>query len=165
MPDTYWLIEPGSGDPVIPIDYTTQANPWPTPRRGQSNTYDCRFVPQPRTDYSTLSQPAITGYLTRYEAVRDYLEFSHAVTLTELNDGSYVFDESTVSELSPADSHFVGVEPPPSIDVRPFYAVVSGGTVTKTAANDRYRIDLELTHLGPQSDWPTRSSAREQLEA
>lgn len=165
MPETYWLLTPGGGRPAIPIDYTTQSNPWPTPRRGRADTYDCRFIPDPQTDYSALSQAAVVGQDERYHAARDYLEFSHALNLVELADGSFVFDESEVSELSPVDSHFVGVRPPESIDVRPFYAVVSGGSVTKADANAQYRLDLELTHLGPQSDWPTRSTARANLEA
>lgn len=165
MPDTYWLLSPGDGQPVIPIDYTTQQNPWPTPRRGRSDTYDCRFVPDPPTDYSSLAEPAVTGQTDRYHAVRDYLEFSHAINTVELNDGGFVFDESEVSELSSVDSHFIGVQPPDSIDVRDFYAVVTGGSVTKARTDTQYRLDLSLTYLGPQSDWPTRSAARIALEA
>lgn len=165
MPDTYWLLDRGTRAPAIPIDYTSQANPWPTPRRGQADPYDCRFVPNPPTDYSTLSTDALTGHQTRYEAVRDYLQFSHAVEVDEALLGGYWFDEYDVSDASPVATHFVRVRPPDSIDVPDFYAAVTGGDVTKSAPNPQYRIELELTYLAEASDYTTRSAARQNLEA
>ena len=165
MSDTYWLLTRGAGRKDIPIDYTSQANPWPTPRRGRVDTYDCRFVPNPRTDYSTLADAALTGHTTRYEAVKDYFAFDPAVSTISLNDGGVVFDESDVSPLSPVETHFVGVVPPDALDVPEFYAVVTGGSVTTTASNARYRIDLEMTYLAAVDDYTTRSAARQNLEA
>jgi len=167
MSDTYWLLGRGAGNKAIPIDYTSQANPWPTPERGRADTYDCRFVPSPTTDYGALATPALTGHKARYAAVRDYLTYANAaqVISTDPLIGSGVTYHERQSALDPVETHFVGVAPPDAIDVEPFYAVVSGGAITKTAPNARLQLDLELTYLGPQSDWPTRAIARENLEA
>lgn len=166
MPDTYWLIDRGTSKKVIPIDYTTQANPWPTPERGRTDTYDCRFVATPQTDYSTLSRDAVTGQFARYELVREYLKFPDRVSTQQVIGGTTVFHErDPPAALTPLDTHFVAIRPPDTLDVPDFYGVISGGSITKTATNSQYRLDLEIAYLGEVSDYTTRNAARQALEA
>lgn len=166
MPDTYWLIDRGSSTKVIPIDYTTQANPWPTPERGQTATFDCRFVATPQTDYSTLSRDAVTGQLSRYELVREYLKFPDRVTTQQAIGGTTVFHERDPPDsLTPLDTHFVAIRPPDVLDVPDFYGVVRGGEVTKSNSSTQYRLDLDVTYLAEVGDYKTRRLARDALEA
>jgi len=163
MPDTYWLLDRGIDGDIIGIDYVLASNPWPTPRRGGTLTLACVFV-EDAVDYSGLSQPALEGKLTRYEAVRDYLEFVDAVSIIQSVDGQTYFRERLPAAAS-VDTHFLRVMPPDTVDVPDFYAVVSGGSVTQQSASSRLRVDLELTYLGEASDWATRALARAALEA
>ena len=163
MSDTYWLIDRGIDGDAIPIDYVLASNPWPTPRRGSTLTLACAFV-EDAVDYSSLSQPALEGKLTRYEATRDYLEFVDAVSIIQGVDGQTYFRER-LPNVATVDTHFLRVTPPDTVDVPDFYAVVSGGSVAQQSASPRLRIDLELTYLGETSDWATRALARAALEA
>jgi len=163
MPDTHWLLDRGIDGDAIGIDYVLASNPWPTPRRGGTVTLACAFV-EDTVDYSALSQPALEGKLTRYAAARDYLEFVDAVSVIQGADGQTYFRER-LPEVAPVNTHFLRVTPPDTVDVADFYAVVSGGSVAQQSASSRLRLDLELTYLGPESGWASRSSARDVLEA
>lgn len=164
MPDTYWLLDRGSNGDDIPIDYTLGETPWPTPRRGGTITLAGAFVSTPPTDYSTLSEAALTGQLTRYEAARDYVEYADAVAVVTGTDGKSYFRER-VPAVANNSTFFLEVRPPDVLDVPDFYGVVVGGSVPKTSPSQRLRLDLELAYLGEVADYTDRSAARTALEA
>lgn len=161
MPDTYWLIDEA---PTIPVDYVAGESTWPTPRRGGTVSLTCVFVPNSRTDYTTLGEAAVDSFPERYEALRRYLEFVDAVTTVQAVDGQAYFREQLPTQAS-VDTQFVSVRPPAAVDVEPFYAVVSGGTVPKSSPSVRRRIELELTYLAPASDYADADAAKTALEA
>lgn len=163
MSDTYWLLDRGSDGDDIPIDEVLGTQPLPSPERGATTTLQCVFWPD-LVDYSTLSEPALTGQQTRFDAATQYLEYVGSVSTLQATDGSVFFRES-VPSASPVATFFVEVVPPSSAATDPFYAVVTGGSTVAESTADRRRLDLTLTYLGDVADYASRSDARDALEA
>lgn len=163
MPDTYWLLDRGSNGDDIPIDYVPGDEPLPTPNRGDAAPLRCAFVDD-LVDYTTLSEPALTGKQTRYDAAEAYVEYASCVKLIEANDGQAYFVERVPSE-SPVSTFFLEVTPPSSVETEPFYGVVTGGSVESNGISPRLRLDLQLAYLGDVADYASRSDARSALEA
>ncbi|OIB56598.1 hypothetical protein [Natrialba sp. SSL1] len=100
----------------------------------------------------------LTGRVTRYERLRDYLEYAGEGSSYQLIGNAIAVHENPLEEW-PVESHIVPLEPGETIHYNPgMWALITGGEdeTVNVGKDSVFQIDFEITMLSKLHEYETR---------
>lgn len=154
---TYWDI--GTDDATAPnqrADALVGGEPIPTPTRGGDINLEYIFETGGQT----------TGYKTRYENVRQYLDYAGAISVEETANYEPAIFENVPSSAS-KPSVIVDFVPSSGVsgDISGLWGAITGGEdISPSVPSGVRALSLDVVYLGELSDYADRQAVKEDLE-